>query len=320
MNAPQTIEVRVAAIVDEAEDIRSFELVDPAGGQLPPFTAGAHVDVHLTEKLIRQYSLCNDPTERHRYVIGVLHDPQGRGGSRAIHDLTVGDTVRISAPRNHFELSDQGSSLLIAGGIGITPILCMAKSLSSSGRAFSMHYATRTRSRTAFMEQIGASSYAPSVSHYWSEEPGGMKLDLVHLLQSPAADAHLYVCGPRGFMDAVIRTAKDQGWPDASVHHEFFTGEVVKLESDDAFTVKIASSGKTIQITAEKTVAEALLEAGVEVATSCEQGICGTCLTGVISGEPDHRDMFLTPEEQARNDKFLPCCSRSKSSVLVLDL
>lgn len=320
MSAPQTIEVRVATVVDEAEDIRSFELIDPAGGLLPPFTAGAHIDVHLTNKVVRQYSLCNDPSERHRYVIGVLHDPQGRGGSRAIHEMKVGDAVRISAPRNHFELSSEGSSLLIAGGIGITPILSMAKCLSGSGRPFSMHYATRTRSRTAFMKQIGSSRYAPSVSHYWSEESDGEKLDLVQLLQSPAADAHLYVCGPRGFMDAVIRTAKDKGWPDACIHHEFFTGEVVALESDETFVVQLASSGKTIRISPEKTVVEALAEAGIELPTSCEQGICGTCVTGVIRGEPDHRDMFLTPEEQARNDKFLPCCSRSKSSVLVLDL
>lgn len=320
MSAEPTITLRVASVREEAEDIRSIELVDPAGGNLPAFTAGAHIDVHLSDKLVRQYSLCNDPSERHRYLIGVLHDPQGRGGSRAIHELKVGDNVTVSPPRNHFELSNDGNSLLVAGGIGITPILCMAQSLASANRPFSMHYATRTRARTAFLETIDAASFAPSVSYYWSQETDGRKLDLATLLQSPKRDDHLYVCGPRSFIDAVIQTATEKGWPQARIHHEFFTGEVVRLDTDEAFTVQLASSGKTIRVFPDKTVVEALAQAGVEIPTSCEQGICGTCLTGVLSGEPDHRDMFLTPQEQACNDKFLPCCSRSKSRVLVLEL
>jgi vanillate monooxygenase ferredoxin subunit len=320
VSAGPAIEVRVASVREEAEDIRRIEFVAPDGGLLPAFTAGAHIDVHLTEKLVRQYSLCNAPSERHRYVIGVLHDLQGRGGSRAIHALTAGDSVHISAPRNHFELSSTGNSVLVAGGIGITPILCMAQSLASAGRPFSMHYATRTRLRTAFLAQIRSSTFAPFVSHYWSQEPDSRKLDLDQLLRSPEADDHLYVCGPRSFMDAVIQTAREQGWPEARVHCEFFAGDVVRLDTDGTFSVRLASSGKRIAVGPEKTVVEALAEAGVEVPTSCEQGICGTCLTGVLSGEPDHRDTFLTPSERACNDRFLPCCSRSKSSELVLDL
>jgi vanillate O-demethylase ferredoxin subunit len=320
VSAQPTINLRVASVHEEADDIRSIELSDPAGDSLPAFTAGAHIDVHLSEKLVRQYSLCNDPSERHRYVIGVLHDPQGRGGSRAIHELKVGDSVRVSAPRNHFELSSDGNSVLVAGGIGITPILCMAQSLASAGRPFSLHYATRTRSRTAFLDKISASSFAASVSYYRSHEPGGLKLNLRELLESPASDDHLYVCGPHSFMDAVIQTAKEKGWPEAHIHYEFFNAEVVRLDTDVEFSVLLASSGKTIPVAPDKTIVEALSQAGVEIPTSCEQGICGTCLTGVLSGEPDHRDMFLTPEEQSCNDKFLPCCSRSKSSVLVLDL
>lgn len=320
MSVESTITLRVASVHEEAEDIRSIELMDPAGRELPPFTAGAHLDVHLSDKLVRQYSLCNDPSERHRYVIGVLHDPQGRGGSRAVHELKVGDSVRVSVPRNHFELSNEGNSVLVAGGIGITPILSMAQSLSHAGRPFTMHYAARTRARTAFLERIGGSSFVNAVAYYWSQEPDGRKLDLGVLLRSPKPDDHLYVCGPRSFMDAVIQTAKESGWPEARIHYEFFNAEVVRLDTDSTFSVKLASSGKTIPVVPEKTVVEALAEAGVEIPTSCEQGICGTCLTGVLSGEPDHRDMFLTPEEQASNDKFLPCCSRSKSKVLVLDL
>ena len=320
MSAEQKIEVRVAAVHDEAEEIRSIEFVSANDTPLPAFTAGAHIDVHLENKVVRQYSLCNSPLERNRYVIGVLREAQGRGGSRAVHQLRIGDLVQISAPKNHFELASEGNSVLIAGGIGVTPILSMAQSLASAGRPFSMHYATRTRSRTPFMDRIRSSNLEKFVSHYWSKEPDGQRLELAGLLSSPGEDDHLYVCGPRSFMDAVIETARDHGWPDARVHYEFFTGEVMRLDSDGTFTVQLASSGKIISVPPEKTVVEALAAEGIEIATSCEQGICGTCLTGVLKGEPDHRDSFLTPQEQACNDKFLPCCSRSKSSLLVIDL
>lgn len=320
MSVELTIQVRVASVTDEAEDIRSLELVDAEGNLLPQFSAGAHIDVHLTDKLVRQYSLCNDPSERTRYVIAVLRDPQGRGGSAAVHELKRGDQIRISAPRNQFELVPGGRAMLVAGGIGITPILSMAQSLAAAGNPFSLHYATRTRKRTAFMESLGASSFAQSVSHYWSKEADGRKLDLAELLQSPELEDHLYVCGPRNFMDSVIETARRQGWPEERIHYEFFTGEVVRLDSDDSFTVQLVSSGMSVEVPKEKTVVEALAAAGIEIPTSCEQGICGTCLTGVVRGVPDHRDMFLTVEEQTCNDKFLPCCSRARTSVLVLDL
>lgn len=320
MSSVDKVEVRVAAIHEEAEGIRSFELLPAQGRALPPFKAGAHIDVHLNDKLVRQYSLCSDPSDLSRYQIGVLHDPQGRGGSRAVHDLKEGDTVFIGMPRNQFELADDGSSVLVAGGIGITPILSMAHSLVAAGRPFTLHYAARTRPRTAFKARLDEPCFAPFVSYYWSEEADSRKMDLGQLLSAPAADAHLYVCGPRSFMDAAIQAAKQEGWPEERIHYEFFAGDAMRLDSDGAFSVKLASSGRTIKIAADKSVVEALAEAGVEIPTSCEQGICGTCLTGVLGGEPDHRDVFLTPEERALNDKFLPCCSRSKSSLLVLDL
>lgn len=320
MSSELTIKVRVAVASDEAEDIRCLKLVSLDGSLLPAFSAGSHIDVYLSEKIIRQYSLCNAPSERTQYVIAVLRDPQGRGGSAAVHELKVGDEILISAPRNLFELRPEGNSLLVAGGIGITPILSMAQSLAAEGRPFSMHYATRTRKRTAFLEKIRTSAFAPSVSHYWSQEQDGQKLELDHLLRSPKPDDHLYVCGPRHFMDAVIKTATASGWPEGNIHYEFFAGEVMRLDSDEAFSVQIASSGQSISVGPEQTVVEALAAVGIEIQTSCEQGICGTCLTGILRGEPEHRDMFLTAEEQACNDKFLPCCSRSKSRILVLDL
>jgi len=315
---PSALALRVAKVVDEAQNIRSVELVDPEGSVLPAFTAGAHVDVHLGGGLVRQYSLCNAPSERHRYVIGVLNDPQGRGGSRAVHALGVGDTVRVGMPRNQFELLPDGRSLLIAGGIGITPILCMARSLEAQHRPFELHYATRTRANTAFMKELQASSFADSVFHYWSQEPDSARLDLTQLLARPSDGVHLYMCGPRSFMDAVLQTARDRGWPESQIHYEYFAADVVRLDADEAFEVRIASTGKTVEVANDETVVEALARAGIDIPTSCEQGICGTCLTGVVAGVPDHRDMFLTPEEQACNDRFLPCCSRSRSATLVL--
>jgi vanillate O-demethylase ferredoxin subunit len=322
MTVAGTITVTVARKQVEAEDICTFELVGQGGQPLPPFSAGSHIDVHLPGGLTRQYSLCNDPAETHRYLIGVLKDPASRGGSEAMHTrVREGDALSISAPKNHFALAhDARRSLLLAGGIGVTPILCMAERLAAVGAEFEMHYCTRSPSRTAFAQRIQASDFASRVQFHFDDGGAGQKLDLQVLLGTPAAGTHLYVCGPKGFMDAVLGTARAKGWPEAQLHYEFFSAEPVKLQADGGFEVMLASSGKVVQVAKEQTVVQALAAAGVEVVTSCEQGVCGTCLTRVIDGTPDHRDMYLTPDEQAKGDCFLPCCSRSKSARLVLDL
>jgi vanillate O-demethylase ferredoxin subunit len=314
--------VRVARKVTEAQDICTYELVDVEGRTLPAFSAGSHVDVHLPNGITRQYSLCNDPAESHRYLIGVLRDPASRGGSQAMHDLVnEGDTLQISPPRNHFPLAHEArQSLLLAGGIGITPILCMAERLAIAGASFDMHYATRSRTRTAFYDRIAASGFASRVQFHFDDGPDAQKLQIAALLKAPQPGVHLYVCGPKGFMDAVLGTARANGWPDVQVHYEYFGAEVVKSADDGSFQVKLASSGKLVNVAKDQTVVQALAQAGVEVLISCEQGVCGTCLTRVLEGECDHRDMYLTPEEQAANDQFTPCCSRAKSPVLVLDL
>jgi vanillate O-demethylase ferredoxin subunit len=280
------------------------------------------VDVQLPGGLTRQYSLCNDPKETHRYMIGVLRDPASRGGSVAMHDqVAEGDVLQISAPRNHFPLAhDAKHSLLLAGGIGVTPILCMAERLAITGAGFEMHYCTRTRERTAFYERIAGSAFSEKAQFHFDDGAADQKLDLAKLLAKPEAGTHLYVCGPKGFMDAVLGTARKQGWPEAQIHFEFFGAEVTKSDDDESFDVKLASSGRVIRIARDKSVTQALSEAGVEIQTSCEQGVCGTCLTRVLEGIPDHKDLYLMPEEQEANDQFLPCCSRSKSPVLVLDL
>jgi vanillate monooxygenase ferredoxin subunit len=323
MSTVATLSVRVAHKALEALDIQSFELVASDGAALPAFTAGSHIDVFLPGGLIRQYSLCNPPGETHRYVIGVLRDPTSRGGSQAMHDLVnEGDVLQISAPKNHFELAPAAQrSLLLAGGIGITPILCMAESLAQQGAPFEMHYCARERERTAFFDRIGGSAFASKVQFHFDAGAAEQKLNIPALLAKPETGCHLYVCGPKGFINAVLDQAKLAGWPAEQLHCEFFAGEEVKaLASDGSFQVKLASSGKLITVPADTTVVKALADAGVGVMVSCEQGVCGTCLTRVIEGEIDHRDQYLTPEEQAANDQFLPCCSRAKSPLLVLDL
>ncbi len=307
----------------EAADICSFELVAAQADQpLPAFSAGSHVDVHLPSGLTRPYSLCNDPRETHRYLIAVLRDPASRGGSQAMHEqVHEGQLLQISAPKNHFALAHGAQrSLLLAGGIGITPLLCMAEQLAMTDAPFEMHYCGRGRARIAFHERISASAFAPQVHFHFSDGPGAQRLDMPTLLARPQAGLHLYVCGPKGFMDAVLSTARGLGWPENQLHYEFFTAEIAKSDSDSDFEIQLASSGQIIPVTREQTVTQALAAAGVEVQTACEQGVCGTCLTRVLAGVPDHRDLYLTPEEQAANDQFTPCCSRAKSARLVLDL
>lgn len=315
-------QVRVARKVDEAIDIATFELVSIDERPLPPFSAGSHIDVHLPNGLTRQYSLCNDPKEAHRYLIGVLRDPGSRGGSQSLHDaVNEGDILHIGAPKNHFPLAHEAKhSVLVAGGIGVTPILCMAERLAVTGASLEMHYCTRSPERTAFRQRIAASAFAAKVQFHFDDGDSAQKLDLARLLSTMNPGVHLYVCGPKGFMDWLLNAARAAGWPAEQLHYEFFGAEVVKSNDDASFEVKLASSGKVVFVSKEQTVVQALAAAGIEVLTSCEQGVCGTCLTRVLEGEPDHRDMYLTPEEQAANDQFTPCCSRSKSRLLVLDL
>ena len=316
------LRVRVARKTPEAEGIASFELVDANGGELPAFDAGAHLDVHAPGGHVRQYSLCNAPGERQRYLIGVLRDPAPRGGSAALHDgLRVGDTLDVSPPKNHFPLDEQAQrSVLFAGGIGVTPILAMAEHLHAIGADFTLHYCTRSAARTAFAQRLASSGYAAQVQFHHDDGASDQKLDLARTLAQPEAGTHLYVCGPSGFLDAVRATARDAGWPDAQVHFEYFTGVAQHAATDRHFDIVIKSSGQVIRVEAAQTVTEALEANGVVVPTSCEQGVCGTCLTRVLEGEVDHKDLYLTPEEQAANDQFLPCCSRARSARLVLDL
>lgn len=316
------IDVTVTRKHLEAEGIFTFELARVDGGTLPPFSAGSHVDVHLPNGLVRQYSLYNHPDEHHRYLIGVLLDPSSRGGSQGMHELvTEGSLLRISEPRNLFPLAHGAQrSLLFAGGIGITPILCMAERLAQIGANFQVHYCSRSPARTAFVGRMQDADFADRVSFHFDDQGDEQKLNVGQILAEYAEGDHLYVCGPGGFMAFVLAAAQAAGWPEKSLHREYFSAEPQVHTNDGSFDVQLASSGRSFHIPADRSVADVLLDAGVDLPLSCEQGICGTCLTRVLEGEPDHRDMFLTSEEQARNDQFTPCCSRARSPRLVLDL
>ncbi len=322
MSTVDTLRVRVSTKTREAQDICTFELVPVDGEVLPAFTAGSHIDVHIGEGLTRQYSLCNAPHETHRYVIGVLRDAASRGGSVAMHDgVNVGDLLTISAPKNHFELAgDAQQSVLLAGGIGITPLLCMAERLAAQGASFEMHYCSRSRERTAFVQRIQDSPFRAQVQFHFDDGAAEQTIDFKSFLAARGSETHLYVCGPKGFMDAVLESARAAGWLEAQLHYEFFAAEVQILETDGSFEVQVSGSDKVVVVAKDQTVVQALVAAGFDVPTACEQGVCGTCLTRVISGLPDHRDQYLTPAEHAANDQFLPCCSRALSARLVIAL
>ncbi|MBS0514442.1 MAG: PepSY domain-containing protein [Proteobacteria bacterium] len=314
--------VRVVRKTAEATNIFTFELADPDGAALPAFSAGAHIDVQVRDGLVRQYSLCNDPRETHRYLIGVLRTNDSRGGSRALHDeVGEGDLIRIGEPRNHFPLVHAAEqSLLLAAGIGITPILCMAERLANVGADFHLHYWARSRAHAAFVERVEQSAFADRAQFHFSEGVPAQRANLDEVLARPGARTHLYVCGPVRFMDAALLAARRAGWREEHLHREYFSADLVRSANDTGFVVKLASSGKSYTVGKTKSVLEVLAANGVVLPRSCEQGVCGTCLTGVLDGVPDHRDRVLSAAERARNDRFTPCCSRAKSPILVLDL
>lgn len=313
--------VKVLRKAQEAQDIASFELGRADGGPLPAFSAGSHIDVHLPGGLVRQYSLCNAEGDSHHYRIAVLRDPATRGGSAGMHDqVQQGDELTITEPRNHFPLVHAPRTVLLAGGIGITPLLSMAQRLAAVGADFTLHYCTRSAARTAFRDEITASRYADRVQFHFDDGPDSQKLQLAHAFGPPDAGTHVYVCGPTGFIDAVVAAAKGAGFAPEQIHLEYFGAAAQDTSGDRAFDVRIASTGQVVRVDAKQTVVQALAAQGVEILTSCEQGVCGTCITRVLDGECDHRDLYFTDEEKARHDQFTPCCSRARSSVLVLDL
>lgn len=313
--------VKVVRRREEAEGIVSFELARADGATLPGFSAGSHIDVQVPGGPVRQYSLCNDDTENHRYRIAVLRDAGSRGGSTGMHDtVKEGDTLSISEPRNHFPLVHAKKTLLFAGGIGVTPLLCMAQRLAAIDADFTLHYSARSEARTAFLAEILASTFADKVRFHFDDGAPGQILSVPAALGAPDPGTHVYICGPAGYINHVVQTAEGMGWPKSQVHLEYFGAAPQDHSADGAFDVKLASSGRVVRVKAEESVVQALQAQGIEILTSCEQGVCGTCITRVLEGECDHRDLYFTDEEKSKHDQFTPCCSRAKTPVLVLDL
>ena len=316
------IKVRVASILEETEEIRSFRLVSANGKALPPFAPGAHVSVQIPDGLTRQYSLCNGPDDTEAYHIAVKREPESRGGSRAMHErVTEGETLAIMPPRNHFPIDASAKHhLLLAGGIGITPLLAMARHLQRSRASFELQYFTRGVKYAAFHELLSHPDYAGKVNFHYALEPASLKVYLHSLLRRRPEGGHLYVCGPRPFMDLVEEIAATS-WPPEAVHMEFFSADPLASSGPRLpFEIKLARTQASYTVPAEKTILQVLAEHGIEVATSCSQGVCGTCITGVLDGPPDHRDAFLSDKERKSCDKMMLCVSRATSERLVLDL
>lgn len=313
-----SLDLVVEDVRQESETVRSFVLVAPDRGQLPSFQAGAHIDLDLSAGMRRSYSLCNDPAERHRYVIAVHLHKTGKGGSRFMHEcVRHGDRLRASLPRNSFQLVEEAPhSLLIAGGIGITPILSMARRLEALGRSWEMHYAARSREKAAFLQELETFA-GERVRFYASAGDQPRKLDVPALLRDLGPSDHIYCCGPAGLIRTYLGETRDL--PEERVHFERFTasGELVRT---GGFTVELARSGGRYFVPEGKTILDVLFDAGLDVPFSCQQGICGTCRTRVLEGEPDHHDEVLTKNDRASGEVMMICCSRAKGARLVLDL
>jgi ferredoxin-NADP reductase len=315
------MQLRIRSITYLAEDINGYELVDPNGRDLPRFAAGAHVGVRLGDEIWRDFSLWNDPAERRRYCIAVLREKLGEA-SRRLHDaVRVGEVVEVSLPRNHFPLAEAAERhLLLAGGIGITPIMAMIAELRRRRAEFCLHYCTRAPEKTAFREELDVlAALGRVVFHHDGGDPA-QGLDIAALLRESPPGTHLYYCGPAGMMEACAAAAAH--WQAGTVHCEYFKGPgaapPARFEDDRPFRVRLATSGTEYDVPPGETIINVLRRHGVDTRTSCELGYCGACLTRYLAGEPDHRDPILG--ERARETHMLICCSRARSAVLVLDL
>lgn len=312
----------------EAEGVNSYELVDPAGHDLPPVSAGTHIDLLLGDGVVRQYSLCNDPAERRRYVIAVLLEGQGTGGSRRLHEtLHVQDRVPVSLPRNNFALADGAvQHLLIGGGIGITPLKAMAHALAAAGADFQLHYCARSAAHATFRDELVALGADGRVAFHYDGGNPADGLDIAALLRAQEAGTHVYYCGPPGFMAACA--AATAHWPAGTVHCEHFKAPAAPPgqaapdaeAAPDAGTasVEIASTGLRLAVPPGVAVVDVLHEAGIMVDTSCVSGLCGSCRVRYLSGEVDHQDYILSEDDRA--EYLTTCVSRPKAGVLVLDL
>jgi len=313
----------VSRISRETENIRSFELVHPDGHDLSRFEAGAHIRVHISDQLSRQYSLCNNPSEIHRYVIAVFNEPNGRGVSLHMHsNISEGDSLAITGPGNHFPLASRGAKhhVLLAGGIGITPMVSMMHALEDAEKSYTLHYCTKTRSTTAFLASLESLVKSGEIHFHHDNGDIAQGLDIAATLTDYHVGDHVYACGPPGFMSAFNEAVRH--WPPHVVHQEYFTAreftEEEKVWDEKAFDVVLRKTGQRIHVAANQSIVEALRENDVPVATDCTEGFCGTCITRYTGGEPVHRDSVLNDVD--RESYLMVCCARSKTARLEVDL
>ncbi|RQW96635.1 oxidoreductase [Micromonospora inaquosa] len=309
------VELVVAGRDQVAAEVVAIRLCRVNGGDLPEWTPGAHIDLELSAGLARQYSLCGDPADRSALRIAVQREPNGRGGSRLVHErLTVGATVRVSGPRNTFPLVPARRYLFVAGGIGITPIAPMVAAADAAGADWRLVYGGRARATMAFATTL-REKYGDRVSLHPQDETG--LLDLAGLLGRPGTGL-VYCCGPEPLITAVEEWCR--GWPSGCLHVERFTGRDVSGASETTIEVELALSGRTVTVPPGTPILRAVEEAGVQVLSSCREGTCGTCETPVLAGVPEHRDSLLTADERAAGDTMMICVSRARTPRLVLEL
>ena len=317
----ETLTLEVASIWQETPDIKIMELVSSNGGDLPAITAGAHIDIFTDVEKRRSYSIASDPSDRRRYVIGVLREAEGRGGSVWMHEeVKEGDIFKVTPPINNFSLQeDAAEHILIAGGIGITPVLAMGYRLREIGAKFTLHYCTRSPELTAFRREVDKVFGKNAVYHHdGGDISNGIDLDKV--LSGRPEGAHLYLCGPAGLMDAAVGAAAQ--WPTDTVHREYFSAvKAEKKWKNEAFEISLARHKKILTVPADKTILEVVREAGISIDSSCEDGLCGTCRTTLLNGNPEHRDAVLSEKEKNENRTIMICISRAKGGErLVLDM
>ena len=317
-DAPKVEKVRIANVEKMTDGVNKYEFVSLDGSPLPAFEAGAHIDVVIMPDLIRQYSLSGDPADRTKYQIGVLREDQGRGGSKMMHFFfQPGKEVLISHPINHFPLEQSATkTFLMGGGIGITPMIAMAHELYAKGADFVMHYSSSTRAGAGFLEDLAAVPWADKVQLHFSDED--TRIDLAETFGHYEPGYHLFTCGADRYMTSVLETAEQCGWPEPSRHLEYFSVPETPEYENHEFTLKLVNSGKEIIVPADKSGAEALIEAGIPIDMKCSDGLCGVCQCGLVSGEVEHRDWVLTKQQQ--EERIILCQSRAAEQHGVLEI
>jgi vanillate O-demethylase ferredoxin subunit len=316
-----TRRARISAVESVAEEVRYYELSPIGSARFPGFSAGAHIDVEIAKGLVRQYSLCGSPECPDRYRIAVRRDPAGRGGSQRLHEsFVVGHELWISEPRNHFPLDESGSGyFLVAGGIGITPLLAMSLALEAMGKSHVLHVCARNAAALPFGEMLGSPPWT-SRTHVHLDDGADSDQFSAALVPSWRYGMQLYLCGPREFMAWVITLARSRGWPDSAIRTETFSGPAVDPAPRKSFEVVLRKTGRRLNVPADKTLLEVLQTEGLPAVASCTQGLCGACRVNVLEGDVDHRDRFFSDDERRTCGQMTVCVSRAGGATLVLDL